>query len=300
MAKGKKDAERTTKKIAVKAKKGSLAMNKKNRPAAKKAPKSAAKTSTKAKNTPTNKKRKAPEKYSKAWFMQKKKEIDLTTWTETELIILRRRSTRIFQKKQVPENLVRRVLEAGRFAPTAGNYMHWRFSVVRDEKIRAEMDKDAKKMLSTMGSLFDYYKHPSRKLLVKALQLKYPNTLHPIPHGVIKLISEMSFDPFWGAPTIILLFKDVRGIGIPDLDLGICGQNMIIAAHSMGLGSCWIGLAGAIGKLPKWKKKFDIQYPYEMVQGIALGYPVGEADGFVERDTHAIDWFENGEKRVVY
>ncbi len=299
MAQKKKDAKSATKKTAVKAKKEPLAMEKKSRPTAKKATKTAPRATTKASKAPATQK-KAPEKYSKAWFMQKKKEIDLSTWTETELVILRRRSTRIFQKKQVPENLVRRVLEAGRFAPTAGNYMHWRFSVVRDPKIREEMDKDAKKMLAATGALLDYYKHPSRKLLVKALQLKFPNQLHPIPHGVLKLVSEMSFEPFWDAPTIILLFKDVRGVGIPDLDLGICGQNMIIAAHSMGLGSCWIGLAGAIGKLPKWKKKFDIQYPYELVQGIALGYPVGEADGFVERDTHAIDWFENGEKKVVY
>jgi nitroreductase len=249
---------------------------------------------------PARKTPKEPEKYSKAWFMKKKKEIDLSTWTETELVILRRRSNRIYQKKQVPEHLIRRILEAGRFAPTAGNYMHWRFSVVRDPKVLADMDKDAKRMLAFTGAVLDYYKHPSRKLFVKALQLKYPNQLHPIPHGVLKLVSEMSFEPFWHAPTVILLFKDVRGIGVPDLDLGICGQNMVIAAHSMGLGTCWVGLAGALGKLPKWKKFFDIQYPYELVQGICVGYPVGEADGFTERDTHAIDWFENGEKKVVY
>ncbi len=242
-------------------------------------------------------KAKEPEKYSKAWFLKKRKEIDLSTWTETELVILRRRSTRIYKKKQVPAHLVRRILEAGRFAPTAGNYMHWRFSVVRDAKMIKEMDDDALKTTARMGEYLNYWKRPYLKPMVKALQYKYPNELHPIPHGVLKLISEMSFKPFWDAPTLI---KDVRGIGNPDLDLGICGQNMILAAHSMGLGTCWVGLVKALRFSPRWKKILDIQYPYSLEQALCVGYPVGEADGFVERDTHAIDWFEDGEKRVVY
>jgi len=260
----------------------------------------AAKGAAAGRKAPARGKAVEPEMYSKAWFVKKKKEIDLSTWTETELVILRRRSTRIFQKKQVPANLVRRILEAGRFAPTAGNYQHWRFGVVRDPKMLKEMDEDAFKTTARMGEYLNYWKRPYIKPLVKALQYKFPNELHPIPHGVLKLISELSFKPFWDAPTLILLYKDVRGIGNPDLDLGICGQNMIIAAHSMGLGTCWVGLVKALRFSPKWKKILDIQYPYSLEQALCVGYPVGEADGFVERDTHAIDWFEDGEKRVVY
>jgi len=240
------------------------------------------------------------EKYGKAWFMKRRKEIDLSTWTETELVVLRRRSTRVFQKKQVPENLVRRILEAGRFAPSAGNNMHWRFSVVRDPAMLGEMESDARKLTAFMGNFLVYWKRPYLKPLVKVLQYRHPNDLHPIPHGVLKLISELSFKAFWGAPTLILLYKDVRGIGNPDLDLGICGQNMVIAAHSMGLGTCWVGLVKALRLYPKWRKKFDIRYPYSLEQALCVGYPVGEADGFVERDTHAIDWFDEKGKRVVY
>jgi len=241
-----------------------------------------------------------PARYSKAYFMKQKKEIDLSTWTETEIVILRRRSTRVFQGKQVPENLVRRILEAGRFAPTAGNYQHWRFSVVRDPKMLKEMAEDATRMAARMGDLLDYWKRPYVKPLVKFLQLRFPNELHPIPHGVLKLIAELNFKPFWDAPTVILLFKDVRGIGSPDLDLGIAGQNMVIAAHSMGLGTCWVGLVKALRLYPKWRRVLDIRYPYSLEEAICVGYPVGEADGFVERDTHAIDWFDERGQRVVY
>jgi len=286
------------KKTRVSAKKKTVGSIKK-KGAVKKAPVKKKGAAVKPQATKAKKKAEAP-KYSKAWFKEQKKNIDLSTWTETELVLLRRRSTRIFQKKQVPENLVMRVLEAGRFAPTAGNNMHWRYTVVRDPKMLKEMEDDAYKSVGTMGKYLDYWKRPYLKPMVKVLQYKFPNELHPIPHGVIKLVSEVSFKAFWDAPTLILLFKDVRGIGCPDLDLGILGQNMIIAAHSMGLGTCWVGLAKALAMYPKWKKTFEIAYPFQLAQAICLGYPVGEADGFAARDTHAIDWFDENGKKVVY
>ncbi len=257
--------------------------------------------STATKDKPVNEnKKKDPEKYSKAWFMKKKKEIDLSTWTETELVLLRRRSTRYFKKKQVPEDLVRRILEAGRFAPTVGNGQYWRYSVVRDEQLLKEMDDDLYKLAGKMGLFLDYYTKPFIKPMVKFLQYLFPNQLHPVPHAVAGLVGRMNFIPLWGAPTLILLYTDKRCIGSPDLNLGILGQNMVIAAHSMGLGTCWIGLVKALKAFPKWKKLLDITYPYELKEAICVGYPVGEADGFAARDTHAADWYENGEKKVVY
>ena len=42
-------------------------------------------------------------------------------WTPTEEVILKRRSVRMYKKEQVPELMIKRILEAGRFAPSAGN-----------------------------------------------------------------------------------------------------------------------------------------------------------------------------------
>ena len=56
-------------------------------------------------------------------------------WTETERVILRRRSVRLHKKAQVPEFMVKRILEAGRFAPSAGNCQPGKFVVVREPEI---------------------------------------------------------------------------------------------------------------------------------------------------------------------
>ena len=55
-----------------------------------------------------------------------------TEFTETERIILSRRSVRLYTEEQVPEFMVKRILEAGRFAPSAGNSQPWKFVVLRD------------------------------------------------------------------------------------------------------------------------------------------------------------------------
>jgi nitroreductase len=50
-----------------------------------------------------------------------------------------RRSIRGYRGDAVPENAVQKILEAGRWAPSASNSQPWYFIVLRDEKIRREV-----------------------------------------------------------------------------------------------------------------------------------------------------------------
>lgn len=220
-------------------------------------------------------------------------------WNNTEKIILARRSTRAYQKRQVPEQMVRRVIECGRYAPSEGNCQPWRFIVVRDRAMLDEMEADAKKAISKMWSVINYRDARWKKPHTKLLEFLTPNNLHPIPSGAMRATAEGRFDIFWGAPTVLLILKDKRGIGNPDLDIGIVGTNMAIAAHSFGLGTCWIGVVSVLMFYEKWRKMFNIRHPWYLEQGFLMGFPVGDPDGFVHRDTHYIDWFDEDGHKVV-
>lgn len=50
-----------------------------------------------------------------------------------------RKSARAFQNKDVPENVISRLLEAGRLAPSASNRQEWRFVVVRNPETRKKL-----------------------------------------------------------------------------------------------------------------------------------------------------------------
>lgn len=223
-------------------------------------------------------------------------------WNPVEKVILERRSNRKYKDKQVPEALVRRILEAGRFAPSAGNSQPWRFMVIRDQKMIDEMEKYVQLRCKLFKFFLNWRTSPLGKLawLYSQIGIRLmPNDLHPIPFSAITVIADGKLKLLHGAPTVILIFKDKRGAAKPELDCGICGQNMILAAHSLGLGTCWVGFVELLKYGTKWRRKLGISFPYDLVEGIALGYPVGNPDGIVERELQEVEWYENGQCKTV-
>ena len=58
--------------------------------------------------------------------------------------IASRKSIRAFQEKDVPEEMISRLLEAARLAPSASNRQEWRFIVVRDPATRKKLSVAAR------------------------------------------------------------------------------------------------------------------------------------------------------------
>jgi nitroreductase len=220
-------------------------------------------------------------------------------WNQVEKIIMERRSIRGFRKEPLPDSMIQRILEAGRFAPSTGNMQPWRFIVVKSQEMLAEMEKDAVKVIKFFMFFLDYTKGNFLRRLIAKFYAKIfirilPNQLHPVPFGLMTQIAQERAPVFHGAPTLILLVEDRRGVSTPSHDIGICGQNMILAAHSLGAGSCWIGLVQVLMYLPKWRKKFGIKYPYKLDVCLALGWQKPKADGPVPREAKVIEWYDKG------
>jgi nitroreductase len=223
-------------------------------------------------------------------------------FTETEKVILSRRSVRQYKKEQVPEFMVRRILEAGRFAPSAGNVQPWKFIVLRDPGVINGITEAVVSACKMARVMIDYRREGyawMRPLVKLITRLRY-NDLHPMPFTAIPLVADRKLGLWHGAPTVIIILKDVRGVSSPDLDCGIAGQNMVIAAHSMGLGTCWVGFAKmALDMNPIWKKRLGIGYPYRFANSLAVGWPIGNPNGMIARQTHDVDWFENGTVKTI-
>jgi len=220
-----------------------------------------------------------------------------------EEIIYRRRSVRFYKKRQVPEYLVRRLLETARFAPSSGNAQPWKFIVVQDQKMIAEMTRDVISFCRLVMRFIGYMggRNLLKEWTAKLFQRLMNNMLHPIPFVALKLIAEEKLGLWHGAPTVIIILTDSRCPGDPAVDVGIAGQNLVLTAHSYGLGTCWVSFCTPIAMMPKWRKRLGIKYPYKLVTSVALGYPRGNPDNYVSRETTALDWFaEDGTFKVVY
>jgi nitroreductase len=228
-------------------------------------------------------------------------------FNEVERVILQRRSVRNFKKTQVPEYLVNRVLECGRFAPSAGNNQSWKFVIVRDPELIEEMTTYTRGWARRAAKLLDptfpgAVTTAKTSAVTNLLLSKIAASMgHPTGLSGVSQLASGELGLWHGAPTVILLLVDTRGTGKPYLDLGIAGQNMVLAAHSMGLGTCWVSFAMFLERSRKYRKMFGIEPPMRLATSLALGFPLSQPDGFVTRETHATDWFEpGGKRRVVY
>ena len=115
-----------------------------------------------------------------------------------------RRSIRAFTREDVSEKEVKRLIEAARWAPSAGNIQPWEFVIVTGAEMK-------------------------RKLSVAALDQTF---IEEAPVVIVVCADEARSAWSYGS----------RGANLYCLqDTAAATQNILLAAHAMGLGACWIG-----------------------------------------------------------
>ena len=216
-------------------------------------------------------------------------------WNEVEKVVFTRRTVRNFSDKPVPEPLIRRVLEAGRAAPSGGNSQPWKFIVVTDKALIEEMNEAAAAILvATYEAYADEEK--VKELAAAYVAAPAPGGWDPrIIRGGIGTCVRNGVNPVLvGAPAVILIAADTRAIGGPQMQVGICGTNMILVANSLGLKATWIGFVGACNARPDIMKKLGIEAPFLITTSVVLGYPKFKQEGLVPREYRPITWFREG------
>jgi nitroreductase len=125
--------------------------------------------------------------------------------------------------------MIEQLLEAGRWAPSANNQQPWAFVVVQDKEIRQEVAKHAAYYLSREARVED-------------------------------------------APLFIVLCGRVRSQIYHRFlrgELGMAGMQMLLQAHVLGLGACWIdGLdRGQVARI------LQVPDDMEVIAMLTVGYP---------------------------
>lgn len=151
-------------------------------------------------------------------------------------IIKTRRSIRRFLDRTIPDDLVEKILEAGRWAPSGLNNQPWRFAVVADPGLKEGLSKLTRysRIVQGAGVLIPVF-------------LNNAESYHRI--------------------------KDAQAIGA-------CLQNMLLEAHSMGLGAVWLG--EIIKSDREIRNLLGLGDELELMAVLAIGYPA-EAPGATKR-----------------
>ena len=84
----------------------------------------------------------------------------------------------------------------------------------------------------------------------------------------------MESDPFYGAPCVLVVIAD-KNIRTRVYDGSVVMENMLLAAHSLGLGACWIHRAKETFEMEEGKallKSLGIEGEYEGIGNCVVGY----------------------------
>ena len=150
-----------------------------------------------------------------------------------------RRSVRAYRKEQITDAQLEAILRAGIWAPSAKNQQSPVVVVVQDPETVAELSRLNAQVMGAQT------------------------------------------DPFYGAPTVLVVLADPKATNEINAayDGALVMGNLMNAAWSLGVGSCWINRAREVFQLPEGKAlltKWGLPEDLVGVGNCILGYPEGE------------------------
>ncbi|MEA4977911.1 MAG: nitroreductase family protein [Methanomassiliicoccaceae archaeon] len=175
-------------------------------------------------------------------------------------------SVREYTEEKVPEETIMDLLKAGFRGPNAMNRQALAFAVVENRERAKE------------------YSDRAKNLRIEGEKLKCsPN------EGIIDKLSREDFNIFFNSPVQIFIFASPDAVE-PVEDASIAAENIMLAAHSMGLGSCFIGFAQGLGRDTGFRKDLGVPDDHMYLAAITLGRPAGQTPVKPRKEVKVLGW----------
>lgn len=159
-----------------------------------------------------------------------------------------RRSIRNYTAAAVEKPVIEQLLKAAVQAPSATNSQPWAFAVIQDTNLLQQLSDQA-----------------------KAFLLKQP-LQDPALENYRSLLTNPQFNIFYNAGTLIIIYaRQIRLNAVENCSLA--AQNLMLTAHGLGLGTCWIGFATPYLNQPEAKQQLEIPAAYTAIAPMITGYP---------------------------
>lgn len=171
-----------------------------------------------------------------------------------------RRSIRRYQPDMVSPELIEQMLTAATWAPSAHNRQPWRFAVITHAATKH-------KLAAAMGT-----------------KLRADLTNDGLPPSQIEKDASRSYQRITSAPVLILLCLTMADMdSYPDQQrqqnewlmavqsTALAGQNLLLAAHALGLGTCW--MCAPLFSPDVVRQTLDLPADWQPQALITVGYP---------------------------
>ena len=155
--------------------------------------------------------------------------------------ISNRRSVRSYEQKTVPKDILNKIIEAGNQAPFTSitRSQPWRFVVVEDKEFKQKLFQTA----------FPFWKNAT-----DGMKEQYPE-LYEMATCLYNAMDKPKDVIYYNAPVIIFVVGPATGGAI---SCALACENMMIAATSFGLGSCYTGFGAMVKGNPEVVKALEL------------------------------------------
>ena len=210
-----------------------------------------------------------------------------------------RRSCRNYSDQAVERSILEDLVKIATTAPSGTNCQNWTFTVFPDRITVNEFGQRIGSFFKKINSLAE------KKVVRKALKLigkpaldnYYREYYQSVKDGLREWELLGRDRLFHGAPAVIVVATKPGG-SCPKEDALLATQNMLLAAHSMGLGTCLVGFAVDAIKNDSAIQQF-LRIPAEetVCSVIAIVYPEEKYERLTGRKKFLMRYFEAGSNK---
>ncbi len=201
-----------------------------------------------------------------------------------------RRSARVFRDKPVPRELLEKIVEAARLAPTAHNDQGTHYTVVQDS---AELKQMVEMTAAFLGQTAKALRNPTKRALFGLLD---PNGLKSAwgMVGSFESVAQAALEGddkvLRGAPCVLFFHAD-RAITKPDQSAQLAVQNATLMCETLGLASFYTGfVVAACARGVRFPALSGMPKGHRIYGGMAIGYPKFAFHQWPDRKPAPVEW----------
>jgi nitroreductase len=183
-------------------------------------------------------------------------------------VLRTRRTVRSYLAEPVSRQDLQLLIDSAILAPTGMNFQPWAFTVVTRQDVM----------------------HKLNAIVVGILRSPEAQA-HMTSERMKEIVNAPGYNIFYGAPALIVISGDTAIPGAM-YDCQLAAENLFLAAHAKGLGTCYMGFLQLAADHPEAHKLLAIADGFKMMAAAIVGHPDVRPEGPPQRNPARVAWVD--------
>jgi nitroreductase len=181
-------------------------------------------------------------------------------------VLKSRRTVRSYTAEPMSEHDLQELIDLAVLAPTGMGAQPWAFTVVTNPEIMRRLN----------AIVLEILRGPQMQRLLAM-------------EGLQEWINRPNADIFYGAPALVVISGNTQAPSTT-IDCQLAAENLFLAAHAKGLGTCYMGFLVMAAENPELQTCLRIPEGHKLLAAAVIGHPALPPEGPPKRNPARIEW----------